>query len=235
MRLGSKRHIYFKINRGGRKKLSGLLLFLLLLSLLTTGCIYFYKMMRPTLLSLTKNQAQIAAEQAVHRVADELFTDSQYRDFLTFSYLEDGTVSAVTTNTQSVNRLKAAAALSIQQELSSLDETDISVPLGSITGIGFFTGLGPYIPIEVLPYGHVIVDFKSEFTETGINQTHLKISLTAKTSINTIVPTATLSNSLSVEIPIVQTVIVGKVPESYVKIDRLGDEYEDDVMNLLPG
>lgn len=234
MRLGAKRHIYFKINHRGRKKLSGLLLFLLMLSLLFTGCMYFVKIMRPTLLSLTKNQVQVIAEQAIHQVVEELFADSRYGDFIAISRLEDGTVGAVTANMQSVNRLKAAAAVHIQNKLSDLRENTIQIPLGSTTGIGLLTGLGPYLPVQLRPYGHVLVDFKSEFAEAGINQTHLTISLTAKAAVGAIVPTAAAVHTVETEIPVVQAVIVGKVPESYINIDRLGEEYEGDVMDLLP-
>ncbi len=233
MRLGAKRHIYFRTNRGGRKKISGFLLFLLVLSLLFAGGAYFVKVMRPLMAGLAENQSHIAAEQAIHRVAEDLFADSRYTDFITLTRAEDGTVSAAETNVQSVNRLKAAAAVQIQEQLSALGETTIGVPLGSTTGIGLLTGLGPYLPVRILPYGNILVDFKSTFTAAGINQTHLEISLHAKASIGTVMPTVTAADTVETEIPVVQTVIVGKVPESYINIDRMGEAYEGDVMDLL--
>lgn len=233
MRLGAKRHIYFRTNRGGRKKISGFLLFLLVLSLLFAGGAYFVKVMRPLMAGLAENQSHIAAEQAIHRVAEDLFADSRYTDFITLTRAEDGTVSAAETNVQSVNRLKAAAAVQIQEQLSALGETTIGVPLGSTTGIGLLTGLGPYLPVRILPYGNILVDFKSTFTAAGINQTHLEISLYAKASIGIVMPTVTAADTVETEIPVVQTVIVGKVPESYINIDRMGEAYEGDVMDLL--
>ena len=46
-------------------------------------------------------------------------------------------------------------------------------------------------------------------------------------------PTVSGADTVETEIPVVQTVIVGKVPESYINIDRMGEAYEGDVMDLL--
>lgn len=234
MRLGAKRHIYFKTNRGGRKSFSGFLLFLLVLSTLFAAGAYFFKVMRPLMIGLAENRAHIAAEQAMHRVVQELFGNSRYTDFITLTHAADGSIGAAETNVTAVNRLKAAAAVKIQEQLASLDETTLRVPLGSTTGIGLFTGMGPYLPVRVLPYGNISVDFKSKLTAAGINQTHLEICLHAKAAVCTVMPGASAANTVETEIPIVQTVIVGKVPESYINIDRLGEDYESDVMDLIP-
>ena len=40
-------------------------------------------------------------------------------------------------------------------------------------------------------------------------------------------------DSVDTEFAVVEMVIVGKVPESYINIDRMGEAYEGDVMDLL--
>ena len=48
---------------------------------------------------------------------------------------------------------------------------EISVPLGTLSGITFFGGVGPNITVRCIPVGSVNVSFKSVFTAAGINNT----------------------------------------------------------------
>jgi len=188
---------------------------------------------QPLLLEMARNQTKVIAEQAVQRAVGKLFENISYTEFIKLSRLEDGTISALESDMMRVNQLKAEASIVIQKEIGEIDETEIKVPLGSVTGSVLFAGMGPDLPVTLVPYGRTEVEFKSEFTESGINQTHLEISLMAKSHVGIIMPTGRTAAEIVTELPVVQTVIVGKIPDNYVNIDRVGEEFEGDVMDLI--
>ncbi|MBQ4518107.1 MAG: sporulation protein YunB [Clostridia bacterium] len=233
MRLGDKKHICIKSNRINRHKVSGFLIILLFVTMTVTMVVYFLKSVQPLLLEMARNQTKVIAEQAVQKAVGELFEEASYTDFIKLSRLEDGTISALESDMMQVNRLKAETSAAIQNAISEVDETEICIPLGSVTGSVLFAGMGPDLPVSLVPYGRTKVDFKSEFTEAGINQTHLEISLMAKSNVGIIMPTGRTKAEIITELPVVQTIIVGKIPENYVNIDRMGEEFEGDVMDLI--
>ncbi|MGN1059088.1 MAG: sporulation protein YunB [Clostridia bacterium] len=233
MRLGAKRRIYIRSSRVSRKKISGFLVLMLFVAMVMAGTLYFLKLVRPLLIDLAENQTKVIAEQATQQAVNRLFLNTSYTDFITLSRLEDGTVSAVESDMAGVNRLKAEAAIAIQAAIDEAGETEISIPLGSVTGCALFAGLGPRLPVKLVPYGRTVVEFASEFTEAGINQTHLEISLMAKSYVNIIMPGSRVASEIETELPVVQTILLGKIPENYVNIDRYGEEYEGDVLDII--
>lgn len=233
MRLGARRRINIRSNRAGKGRLSLCLVFLCLLALIFFGAMYFLQIARPIMIHLAENQAEIIAEQAVASAVSELFQDVHYDEFITISRLEDGTVSSLQANLGGVNRLRAAATTAIQEALSATAETRFSIPLGALTGYELLAGTGPDVSVQLMPYGRTSVNFKSSFSEAGINQTRLEIYAEAKTTVGILLPTARISREISTNLPVIQTLIIGEVPDNYVSIDRMGEQYEDDVLDLI--
>ena len=58
-----------------------------------------------------------------------------------------------------------------QANLDALDLKEISIPIGTFTGLALLTGLGPDVTISVMPIGSALCDFVSYFIAAGINQT----------------------------------------------------------------
>ncbi len=233
MRLGARRRIIIKTNRAKNKKLSGFLLLLSICSFLFFLLMYFLNLIRPTLIALAENQAQIIAEQKTALAVESLFDGVSYNEFITISRLEDGSVSSLQANLGGINRLRAAATSAIQKTLSQASETMLSIPLGTLTGYELLSGVGPRLPVKLMTYGKTLVEFKSNFSETGINQTRLEIFMEAKTTASIVLPTAHISREITTQLPVMQTVIVGNVPDNYVNIDRMGEDYEGDVLDII--
>ena len=59
----------------------------------------------------------------------------------------------------------------------------------------------------------------SEFTESGINQTLHQIYLDINTDIDIITPFNIIGNSYQTRVLLAESIIVGKVPESYTISD----------------
>ena len=233
MRLGARRRIIIKTNRAKSKKVSGVLLLLSLLSLFFFFFMYFLNLVHPTLIALAENQAQMIAEQKTAVAVESLFEHVSYDEFITISRLDDGSVSSLHANLGGINRLRAKATSAIQQALSEANETELSIPLGTLTGYELLAGIGPKLPVKLMTYGKTLVEFKSHFSETGINQTRLEIFMEAKTTASIVLPTVHISREISTQLPVMQTVIVGNVPDNYVNIDRMGEDFEGDVLDII--
>ena len=55
----------------------------------------------------------------------------------------------------------------------------------------------------------------------------------AKGNVDIVMPTGNVSSEIITELPVIQTIIVGKIPDNYVNIDRMGEDYEGDVLDII--
>ncbi|SKC91597.1 sporulation protein YunB [Maledivibacter halophilus] len=131
-------------------------------------------------------------------------------------------------NTIMMNKLASEVALTIQTKIRSTETSSIKVPMGNIFGSQLLAQYGPKINIRVTPIGRVKVDFFTEFQESGINQTRHKIYLTVDTQVKTIIPFASTPIDVQSTVPIAETIIVGRVPDSFINVP------EDEFMNVVP-
>ena len=63
-------------------------------------------------------------------------------------------------------------------------------------------------------------DYKNELISAGINQTRHQIKLEVVVDIDILVPWDTMSTQVVSEALIAETIIVGKVPETYVDTEK---------------
>ncbi len=233
MRLGDKRHIFIRNGEAKKRKVSLGLLALFLVTMVFGGTVYFFKIIRPVMIELAKSQVTTQAELAMHRVIGKMFQDIDCRELVRITQLEDGTVSSISSDMSRVNELKAEASIAIAEEFAAINQIDLAIPLGTLTGSDITAGIGPHLPIKLMPYGSISVNFHTDFSETGINQTLLSVNLTAKATVGIVIPSATMTEEITTDIPITQTVIVGKIPDNYVNIGELGENYESDVLDII--
>ena len=132
-------------------------------------------------------------------------------------------------NTMRMNELAAATALLAEEELNSIENQYVEIPLGAALGIQFLSGFGPRISVQILPVGAVQTGFETEFESAGINQTRHKIFLALRTTVSLIIPTGSRVVDVTSSVPIAESIIVGEVPESFVDVSN-----QDDMLNLIP-
>ena len=174
--------------------------------------------LRPIIKSVVANRAQIISTHAINdAVLQELdSTNIKYSDLVSIKKDEKGKIIALTTNSMLVNQLKAKISIAIQDKLSQSDINKIYIPLGTLLGIEFFSGLGPSVPLRISISGSVITEFESKFSEAGVNQTNHQIYLNIHTKIGALVPGYPTTTDVSTNMTIAETIIVGEVPSVYV-------------------
>ena len=138
-----------------------------------------------------------------------------YDDLVTLKRDEAGNITALVTNMASINRLQAEISNTVIEKLNENDVETVRVPLGNLIGGVMFSGRGPKISAKVLSLSSVYTNFKNKFTAAGINQTQHQIMLDIDVELNVLLPSDTETVTVSNEIVIAETIIVGDVPGAY--------------------
>lgn len=191
-----------------------LLVFVVLVSLaLLRSRIY------PVLRSLAETQVKNTASDLINdAIAEQIAMGNiQYDRIVYFEKDLNGRITALKTNIGEINRLKTDVLNIINDEILSTDESSLGVALGSLFLPEFLSGKGPKLPVRILVIRNSEADFYSDFSEAGINQTLHKLNMEVFLDVTVLVLGATTEFTISSHMVVAETVIVGDVPETYLK------------------
>ena len=143
--------------------------------------------------------------------------DIRYDRIVYFEKDLDGRITALKTNMSEVNRLKTDILNIINDEILALDTMDLGIPLGSLILPQFFSGKGPQIPVRVLSIRNSDAVFSSNFSQAGINQTLHQLTMVVSIDVAMLVLAKTSSFTITSEVVVAETVIVGEVPQTFLQ------------------
>ena len=173
-----------------------------------------------------KNTTSDLANDAIAKqIADGVI---QYDRIVYFEKDLDGRITALKTNMSEVNRLKTDILNIINDEILALDTSDIGIPLGSLFFPELLSGKGPVIPVHILSIRNSDASFASDFSQAGINQTLHQLTMLVSVDVAVLVLGETSSFTITSEVVVAQTVIVGDVPATYL---QTGGNYEPEREN----
>ena len=147
----------------------------------------------------------------------------QYDRIVYFEKDLDGRITALKTNMSEVNRLKTDILNIINDEILALDTSDIGIPLGSLILPELLSGRGPVIPVHILSIRNSDATFSSDFHQAGINQTLHQLTMEVSVDVAVLVLGETTSFTITSEVVVAETVIVGAVPNTFL---QTGGKYE---------
>lgn len=195
--------------------------FFIIIILLSWGIVsYIEHFFEPIIRTMAVSRSEVLLSQEIASEINETMSECgiTYEDIISFVTDSDGRINAMTTNIVTANKLKSSLATSIMTRITDIDETELSIPVGNLTGISILAGRGPEMKVKVIPIGSVQTDLSSQFVSAGINQTQHRIIMEVSSNVDIILPSETVSTTVSVNVVIAETVIVGSVPESYAEI-----------------
>lgn len=160
-----------------------------------------------------KNTLSNVLDGTVNEMVDELGV--RYGDMVNIEKNPDGTIAAITMNSTYINGYKADISDGCSDKLDNFTETVVAVPIGSLIGGAFFNGRGTCIEVPATIYGFSVTDVESKFESAGINQTRHTIYLNVEASAHAYMGLCHLNESVDETIILVETIIVGTVPNSY--------------------
>ena len=175
---------------------------------------------RPIIEQTATYQSKILATRIINDAVYSQLEDESldYEKLVTVTYNYDNSISSIESNMVNINRIKAKITKSVNDELSCINEHDLSISLGTVSGFKMFYNQGPLIPIKVQPEGYVDATLISSFESAGINQTLHRIIVEIKTDISAIIPGYTSSATVETQFVMAETVIVGSVPDTYTHV-----------------
>lgn len=207
-----------------RRHLRSLLLFCMAAAVLIAMLIRMDHAIRPNLCAVCESETkQFAAGLMANSVAEVLKEQQfQYSDFVTLVYDSDGSVTAVETMTDQVNHLQSAMLSKVQNNLEQCRDATLEVSLGTATGVWLFADRGPHVSVRLMPIGTASVKLISSLESAGVNQTCHTIRAEVCAEIRAAIPFSDISTDVKYDCLVSETVIVGKIPESYLEFGGSG-------------
>lgn len=122
-------------------------------------------------------------------------------------------------NTVLANDICNLAAQRISERLNTLEPEVVRVPMGMAFNLDTLSQVGPRFTFTMAPIGNALVDFDSRFIAVGINQVHFSLWLDVQAVVRIINPVHSFEVEVTRRILLVDTVISGEVPETYLSLD----------------
>lgn len=180
----------------------------------------------PILNRLCMDEAKNIATKISNEQASLIMNKYKYEDIITILRDDNGNIKMLQTNIKSVNELTSDIPNNIVSALKSEENSNISIYLGSILGLKILSAQGPKINVRIANVGNVETSLESQFVEQGINQTLHRIYLEIVCEVSILTPYDTISEKITNQVLIAESVIVGNVPDAYYNIqtnDSVGD------------
>ena len=203
--------------RHGLRRLFRFICILLVLSLVLLTV--FRSRYHDTICSLAETQVRNVTSDLINdAIAAQMSSGNiQYDRIVYFEKDLNGRITALKTNINEVNRLKTDVLNLINDEILALDTTDIGIPMGSLVLPEFLAGRGFHIPVHIMSIRNSDASFTSHFSEAGINQTLQQLSMLVSVDVSILVFGRTNSFTVSSEVVVAETIIVGQVPDTLLQ------------------
>ena len=208
------------------RKLRAIIRFLLLILFL---CLLLFLMLRSRYRGIVRELAETQVKNTTSDLTNDAIAKQiadgiiQYDRIVFFEKDLDGRITALKTNMSEVNRLKTDILNIINDEILALDTSDIGIPIGSFILPELLSGKGPMIPVHILSIRNSDASFSSSFSQAGINQTLHQLTMLVSVDVAILVLGQTGSFTVTSEVVVAETVIVGDVPGTFL---QTGGDYE---------
>lgn len=184
---------------------------------------YFDRIVTSTILNSADAEARAKVTEIINGVILEEFSkDFKYDEIINVEKDNQGNITMVKADTLKMNKLASEIALSSQKKIRSDSGIAVRVPVSYILKSTILSFYGPRITIKMQPIGYIETKYTSDFESAGINQTRHKIYVQVKTNIRMFIPLKSKDILVTNEVPVAETIIVGKVPTTAINLDLSG-------------
>ena len=204
---------------GGPRRSRGIsILFLLVALLLFLAAASLY--LKDVSTAIAVSDASDAVTVSINNAIADIMRDGDYSAdyFVTFEKSEAGEITAISSNMARINALSAK----ILDRIVGATDTHmltVNIPVGNLTGVSLLMGRGPKVPVKIITMTSSRVEFNNSIVTAGINQTKHQINLEVIVDIDILVPWGTESTQVITEVLIADTIVVGRVPDTYLSME----------------
>ncbi|WP_370773332.1 sporulation protein YunB [Clostridium sp.] len=202
-------------------KISSNFFIVLLIIIVFNSIIYIFgKRILPTVLELGEIKIKSEAVKVMNEESVNVYSENfKYDDIINIEKDSDGNITMIRANTVKQNYLASQVVLECDERLSELEDLGVKIPLGYLTNNVMFYNMGPKITVKMQQIGNITTSYESEFESAGINQTRHKIYLNMTATMRVIVPFNSKEVEVTCQIPVSDTIIVGKIPETAINMN----------------
>ena len=219
----------FKIKKSKKTRL--LISLIVIFLIIALVLIYFATCVNPVIVETSEAKIKSSTSRAVNSAVQTVINGTNvYDDIIEIILDDEGKIKLIQVNSLSVNKLSKEISMVANQNIDLISSQGVTIPLGTLSGIGVFVGLGPDITFRVTAISTIQSKFESEFISAGINQTNHRIYLNIETTVDLILPTVNKTVIINSHILICEAILVGEIPSTYLNSDSL-----DEMLNLIPG
>ena len=214
----------------GKRKNKAIYKFIIVLIIAILTSYSIIESIKPIFEGLVLQRAKAISTDIMNRKTSEVLSKYDYKNLVWIMEGEEGKNNILRTDVVTINKIASEIAIEVEKSLSNIQDEEVGIPLGGITGSQYLAGIGPEIPVEILPVGNITTELTTEFEAKGINQTIYRIYLELACDMKILTPYNNISHRIENQVLLVETVIVGEIPNTYYNLEGIT---EDDVMEVI--
>lgn len=200
-------------------KLKFAAVFLLVLSVAAAAAVKIE--IEPNMESVSRIKAEALVGRTISKVLVAQFEkDTSQDELFTIINGEDGSIEMVQANSAAINIFMSKFSVNLQESFQNMGEEKAEVSVGALLGSKFLSQSGPYVDLSVIPMSVSSMDFKTEFESRGINQTKYKIYIVLECRVKVLAPFLSRTFATKNTVLVAETVILGRVPDSFVQVPK---------------
>jgi len=203
-----------------KKRRRKIFLIFLIFSIFSSLFYFIFFQFSPLFYDLSTDKVYSIVFEMINQSIYENLDDIGNESLIQYQYNNAGEIQAVNANVVIMNKLNNEISTEIIQKLSTLENIYVKVPIGSIFGMNFLAGIGPEIPIKIVPLNSFETEYRTEFTSSGINQTRHKVYIKVNCDVNVLSNITSDIQTIDIEIPIAETILIGNVPSTYFELGK---------------
>ena len=219
-KMNRRRKRYRRKTRHKSKRNLPLIFFCFLLMSVLISLAFFVEIKSPSIIyAMAEDKAKSVAIQAINNSVGEVIDEKEesYKELVDYRYDDEGNIISVNTNINLTNAVEGAILDRVAQKIDESSRCAIKIPVGTLTGSDLLTGRGPKLTFYINLSGNACSTIENLFESTGINQTRHQIQIKIEIDMSIVMSGRHFSAVVENTVVIGETIIVGRIPESYVR------------------
>lgn len=192
-------------------------------ALITAACIFVRYNVTPMIVTLSTERIKSLTSDAVSQAVIDVMAENRDIEYITITRDDKKNIKSVDIDADTVSVLAQKITLTAQSYINKVGSDGIKIPIGSLSGVTVFTGLGPDINIKIYLVGSTQTQIMSVFSSAGINQTIHRLYFNITGNIAVAVPGLPSRLKTGAQVLMSETIIVGEVPPTYLQSTSVGD------------
>ncbi|MGN0144367.1 MAG: sporulation protein YunB [Clostridium sp.] len=210
--------------RRSYKFIKVILVIIVVIVILNVLMIFFDKKILPSVIDISKIMAKTQTLNIINKKSMEILNDEfNYDEMIKIQKDNDGNINLIQADTVKLNYIAARLSNECNEALNDMNETTVEVPLGWVSNRSIFYRIGPKIKMYIEPIGNITTSYESKFESAGINQTRHKIYINITARIRMKMPISSQEITIDTQVPVSDTIIVGKIPNMTWGINSAGN------------